>query len=91
MLQLTDNASGQGRRSNYLNWLKANGRDDAWSVQSQADFSFYEKNNDEKWAYDKITETDNPYEYAAQYVQNVQRPAKEHRVSRQAKYRSYYK
>lgn len=88
LYQLTDNANGQGRRSDYLNWMKAQGRNDLWSVDSQLDNFIREIQGSEKANWQKFANAQTVGEFASGMVGDFLRPAAEHRIARQKKYMS---
>lgn len=88
LYQLTDNANGKGRRADYLNWMKAQGRNDLWSVDSQLDNFIREIQGPEKTAWQKFANAQTVGEFASGMVGDFLRPAAEHRISRQKKYMS---
>lgn len=86
LFQLTDVAEGKGRRSDYLNFMKTNGRNDYWSDDSQMAFAWFERNGSEKANWDRVEAMNGVGNQASGIVQHVLRPAKEHRIARQNKY-----
>lgn len=86
LFQLTDVAEGRGRRTDYLNFMKANGRNDFWSDDSQMAFAWYERNGTEKANWDRVEAMNGVGNQASGIVQHVLRPAREHRIARQNKY-----
>lgn len=74
------------RRDQYLSWLGQNGRNDAWSDQSQADFAWWERNNTEKANWDKVALLQGVGNKASGIVSHVLRPAQKYRDERSARY-----
>lgn len=86
LYQLTDIRDGVGRRTDYLNFMKANGRNDLWSDDSQLDFFIYEIQNSEKGNWAKFANAPTVGEFASGMVEHFLRPAQKHRIARQQKY-----
>ena len=86
LYQLTDMSPGVGRRSDYLNFMKGNGRNDLWSDESQMDFAWWERNNTEKANWDRVANIQGVGNKAAGIVRYVLRPAEKHRDERVARY-----
>jgi hypothetical protein len=88
LAQLTDIKPGVGRRTDYLNFMASNNRNDIWSDESQMDYLWWERNNTEKAAWDRVAQVSGVGNNASAIVEHVLRPAAEHRISRQNKYLS---
>lgn len=86
LYQLTDTKPGVGRRSDYLNFMKNNGRNDLWSDDSQMEFAWWERNNTEKANWDRVMGMNGVGNRASGIVEHVLRPAREHRINRQNRY-----
>ena len=88
LYQLTDTGNGIGRRTDYLNFVKQNGYQNPWDIDSQLDFFKWETDNTEKAAWDRVRSAQGVGAKASAMVENFLRPAKEHRITRQNKYMS---
>lgn len=86
LFQLTDIKPGVGRRTDYLNWMKQNNRDDLWSDNSQANFAFWESQNTEKNNWAKVYGMKGVGNKAQGIVEHVLRPARKHMLERQQRY-----